>query len=418
MIKYNDNNVTVGYIKQLLHSTYIPNCPVYKNDGSCYDNGLYVKNDGIYQFVDKTLKFVRPYKFNVRIENYTKLLKLENNIYDWHTHEYLGEYLRFLKDYFKLNLMSLYNCFSGRMLENAIIKNSNGNIIASYDDQSYTNYIVPVKLNSQYSIYIETSGSVEVAPILYDKGYYTRTDTVDSLTTAGYKKYNSPSFKKPLIYDFLKTNIKKLKDFYKYENDLKLLIKVPFNCNSSIVILEDNYTNTQGFVYGKNNGKNDPYIFDANNSVINYEYTTSDEITDKAEPNPYINEIPLKTRSQLTYINSNVSHPFADRLLEYLTDNAITHLDEISDNIKRVQRELIRRKIESIRNKTNKTGLSSVQYEGIWEGRYKGILYDVANEEGLLTSNFDILGYVDKDVEMKLGEDYDLYTDSWYEESK
>lgn len=44
------------------------------------------------------------------------------------------------------------------------------------------------------------------------------------------------------------------------------------------------------------------------------------------------------TNLQLLQLNTGVSYPIADRLLEYLLFNAVTHLDNNADNIKRVQK--------------------------------------------------------------------------------
>ena len=43
--------------------------------------------------------------------------------------------------------------------------------------------------------------------------------------------------------------------------------------------------------------------------------------------------------------NTGEQYPFADRLIEYLTGNAITSIDEITQDIARVQKAMINRTV-------------------------------------------------------------------------
>lgn len=104
------------------------------------------------------------------------------------------------------------------------------------------------------------------------------------------------------------------------------------------------------------------------------------------------------TPLQLLRINSGKSHPFADRLIEYLTDNAITDDDEIADDIKRVQKVMSYALTESPAG--NLIGVT-FEADGIWESKMRPILYDAMQIDRYNGNdkNHDILGYVDKDVE-------------------
>lgn len=91
-------------------------------------------------------------------------------------------------------------------------------------------------------------------------------------------------------------------------------------------------------------------------------------------------------------MNTGVSHPFADRLIEYLLGNAISSMDDISENIKRVQRGLIAELIAL-------PEVAQIKVDGLWDERYKDLIYALAQDNPLTSDKMDILGYVDKDVE-------------------
>lgn len=369
MINYNDNNIIVGYIKQLLNDTNLPNAKVVKSNTILHNNVNYINNNVLFSYKNnKKITRDNNYKWNKYVRNYTHNLKINSIYYDGETHKRLGDYLRFIRDYFNVNLMQLYNCFVPESLTNFYYNNDS--ITFDSDDNTYKLYMLPVKFDSVYTIAIESETPIELMCCFYDKSETIKNEDLYKLT---YKKVNYSRFSKPFLYKNLNQHFDG--DLFSQEQNLKLLIKVPNDLSSTITILEGDYTKNNQFTLDNTN------LISYNRSIVNF------EVED-------INNIHLVSSSQLLYINTGVSYPFSDKLISYLVGNTITPLDKISDNIKRVQNQL--RKLNYI---------ASIKYPGFWQDNYKYILYNIAQNNKLSNKNdLDILGYVDKDLERLLSQ--------------
>ena len=164
MFKFGNTHIFTGYLKQKLSSINIPVCKIYTQEFAKYrakygkedpriveslntvvydsDNKRlatrfnYLKNDELYYYLwnyddtkadlglnMSTWERSSSVHFDVNkfIPGLTKSLYSPGRFYDIATHEYLGEYLRFLRDYYNINLMPLYNCFSNNLCDNVII---------------------------------------------------------------------------------------------------------------------------------------------------------------------------------------------------------------------------------------------------------------------------------------------------------
>lgn len=158
MLKFENNHIITGYIKQLLNSFNLPKCRVYTPNkpvlasthfklltaettperlaelNISYTNTpasfIYLKDGRFAKYVNNAWEPVDftgsdsadIYMYGSYIPNVTKNLRIKNNRYDSYTHEYLGDYLRFYRDYHGIDLMPLYNCFSNRVCSNLNLK--------------------------------------------------------------------------------------------------------------------------------------------------------------------------------------------------------------------------------------------------------------------------------------------------------
>lgn len=338
-MKYNfeDNNLVVGHIKQLLHSFNLPMIPVYTDDTVLYEGRTYIKDDKVVKWTGSEFKFVSYYVYDRPIVNLTKTLEMNSAIYDEYTHEYLGDYLRFIRDYRGIDLMSMYNCF-GRRRPSRIYydqKLDNGfNLNINTDNTNYDYYIVPVKFNKNYTIAVDSDIKWDIITLIYSNVFVT--STPKSLVNESYRTISGSKFNKPFLYS---THFSSAKDCWQKEKSLVLLLKIPSGNKSSIVILEGDFTSYSNIIDGT--------------QVTDVIYDDSA----KKEKIDYINKCSLLS------CNLENSYPFSNRLVEYLLGNVITPLDEFQQDIVRTQEAVYNNVIRG--------------YYGVWDYELENSLHDL-----------------------------------------
>lgn len=461
MLEFNNNHIFTGYIKQLLASFNLPMCKVYSATYQRYLNEHgeespeilktiplkkeateqntryipYIRNGQLEEYLETApgkfkWKTIGNYFFNEPILNYTKNFRITNNIYDNYTHEYLGDFLRFLRDYFNFNLMSLYNCFSNRFCTNLELsvnsvltaeqrQNSSKFPPLSFDfdtcNTNYKIYMLPVKLGQVYTIAIDSPTPVEMFCGLYNKKYISLDkDLLKTFAQTTYTKYGQMQFNQPVLFSKLSAQNLKIDnginfldttELVAHEQNLKLFIKLPASNKSSIVILEGDYRmNLNGIARHKVTSTNqDKLVWQQNYVVTNFENPATGKTFTSAE---YADQQSFKpiSRSQLLMYNTGKSYPFADRLIEYLIGNAVTPLDDVTDNVLRAETVVYNKLTNPAYVKPDVNTYRNLQINidpsDLWDFRLQPIFYNfLQHNKKYIDRNYDVLGFVDKDIE-------------------
>lgn len=325
MLKFDNSHIFTGYLKQKLSSVNIPACKIYTREYADYftthgeeDPRVVESTDTIvYKEDDKQLATRINYLRGNEVYNYynnsglarkprkgwqkanmlyfdkdkitpglTKTLHSPGPNYDKATHEYLGEYLRFLRDYQGVNLMSMYNCFNNTLCNNIsfTFTHKNRSITFSSYDKKYKIYAFPVKLFANYTIAIDCYQGVEICCGLYNTHLYSpstsdKHEKEKQLGNKTYLKIDKASFSQPVLYSLLASDnwkreaeLKPIGDgsgllqldtsvvtrweVLNHEQDLKMFIKVPASCRSTIVVLEGDYRTYNNARFAPNLVKN------------------------------------------------------------------------------------------------------------------------------------------------------------------
>lgn len=388
MIKLNDNNIFIGHIKQLLKDFNLPSCTIITEDNADENFVIgkhYIKGSQLY-LSDGEGSLVRKitYNYGKKYLNLTSNLEINNLIYDRETHRYLGKYLRFLRDQKHVDLMSMYNCFDGETFsKNITITIGNDKEIVFKNDDNYIVYQIPITLNSlnlkmfdgreiQLGVYIDANDT-------YVEGS-TKKSCRDFVLEKTYKTMRTTSIFK---YDALVTLLQSLKDPTSIKKDfilnnvdkMYLLVKVLKSDLKSIVILEDSKK---------------------------YEYVDSKSVWHGQEPSTTARGYyKLPVFPQL-FSNENLDNNYllADRLVEYLTENVICPLSNMHD---------INRFHAVVDENPTKLPIKSIdRIYGYWtKSDTDNVIYLMQTNQDYIYNIYDMLGYVDKDIENLIRKELD-----------
>ncbi len=409
MFKFNSNHILTGYIKQLLHSYNLPIYKVYVNSRPNILNCLYIKDGIIQRYLGnaewRTVKHDYAYDYNILKPNQTKHLDIKNNIYDTYTHEYLGEYLRFQRDYNHLNLMPLYNCFSNNIETTYDLSftynytaDESVKVLFDASDSNYKIYSLPVKPFMKYTIAIDCNSKIEMCCGIKTLD---NTNAANTLAANTYDTQAGCIFSSQILYSKL-INMDWLNEkddtiaaaIREHIDDLRLFIKLPAGNTSTIVVLEGNYLNWNDKCYTKALNSQS-FKSEYNHSIINFDIDTEKE---------KLTDIKLITPLQLLQGNIHEQYPFSDTLIEYLLNNVININDAITDNIKRVKQIAYENNKNNFVTPDKVLPELDITVDGLWENKLNYIIYDfIQNSQfNKITDEsrkFNCLGYADKTVE-------------------
>ena len=344
--RFGNDNLITGYIKNLLHEFNLPQAKVITSDDMPrYENKFYIKDRKIYYGKSKEQHGV--YSYGEKIPNFTKNYIINSSVYDSYTHTYLGDFLRFIRDYKQLDLMPLYNCFNNEVPyslkftldvpykviegEGSEAKEVEHTLYFRVDTSSelYNYYIFPIKFDAKYNIAIESMAPYEICAMIYTGSH--RTKLCNQLMKKTYTLIGNSSFSNPYTF-MVEGNDKEQpkgdnQRFTDFEENLRLLIKIPKSVKTSIVIIEGDIVTAK--MYG-----------DKIPSKVVYNEEPSITFEDNSYTRPTYSDLVPSTNLSLLSLNDGVSYPFADRLVEYLLRGAINNTEKLQYNVARVQQKV------------------------------------------------------------------------------
>lgn len=341
---------------------YIPPKETFILDSTLQVNG----ENALTQFpsTSSDISYVSPYVFGKYYPNITSNYISNKRYYDTELHEYLGRYLRAYRDYYNVDVMNFYNCFSNRFITNyslPITFNLDSDLagikFSAYDSR-YKVIAFPIEWDREYTIKFYDNN---ISNIGYQAVYFNGSEPlgyVDSNEVTIIGSDNDPTvFKISIPLDDIpskedeETRNRVLSRRLHLKSLLYLFIQFPSIIEGPIVVLEQP-TFTRAI----------------NNSLLNLAESTDYQVA------------------------------FSDRLLEYLTRNVICPSDPIKQNI-----HLIQKVVERI---TSTAGSYKYILRDHVPGTFdldlqKAIYYYFYDKEGTQ----DFIGFIDKDVEKKLSQD-------------
>ena len=466
--RFNENTDIGRVVKNILSKTRVPDLQYVDESSYLIEGCRYLYGERIIECTSSGILKDNFVCYPPNLITYSTYRSSEG-WYDDETHKYLGNYLRYLRDSEGLNLMPYYNCYNATELTDVYIDPYDQQVIVCSNDHyevegkyvpkicpkehglycgqrvrftskrtysfgdasAYKVVAVPVKFDTTYTIAVESHSPVSIRGIIYNKHdgmikeYKEYPELSDVTYYSDYLNHtfmNIPSakFTEPFTYSIklatagsgIQQFEKKLADLYSRHNDLYMMIQLPKNTTSSIVVLEGDYTSTatditQGnFLHSGKDGVINlkDYILSSDEDKESYEEFKQLVSSGRIVPEAYVPpaccvKFP-KPELSLLYYNTGVSYAFSDRLVEYLLLNVVYKRETISTNISRVQSS-----IGKLYDSYSKKLLNRNASYGVWDKDLQNYVYNLLQENtGKVFMPFDHDGNINKDIEELLSQ--------------
>lgn len=313
-------------------------------------------------------KVVNSFTPGVFSPGVTEVYTSNCNYYDAGTHKALGRYLRYISNYYGLNLMHLYNCFCGEVLTNLQF-NTSTNDVVQLESKKSKMLLVPIRYGATYTIAFDCPLPFMMKAILYNDGVIQDANSQDylhSYLNEAITVVNNSSFNAPFTYSISLSGKENVEILHAYEKYLYLAIQIPAGNTSSLVVLEGDY------------------LANGNTSVV--DYTGLDKCTMQEIGRMLLSKISLLS------VNENSHRPFSDKLVQFLLGNTIDNREYIDDNVANVEKKI---------------GYVP-EYQGQWDTTLQYILFTqymrISDRDDV--NMYDITGHVDSDVERAVRKGY------------
>ena len=260
--------------------------------------------------------------------------------------------------YFTLHFADFYTTkgFDGE--PSKYYKLENGEDGSDYGKFVQQNISTPFDINNTYAIRVDKE--LFTWQEKDNEGNLIPTEDIYIITGKKYYAKHELETKAEYVYDITEENCA----MYDYlEDNLYLLIQVPKSYESSIVILEGNYLNTES-----DKTVDDSDIGRLSAPLVDYLYTSSLKLMEM----PYSKPI-----------------PFSNTLIEFLLWNAINPLDSINNNMDRLLIAI---------NSVLQYPISAEHYANYWYPQYRKFVSDIGKYHRNMVVS-DNLGYVTRNLE-------------------
>lgn len=414
LIEFFNTSIEQSFLKALISANQLPKFD-FVNDGDLiFENYFYIYQTKIIQctktgYLDPINVLVdnsvlgneviqdRPRAEFIELDHYYPSTENQNiefkefiraSYYSTELHKRFGDYLRFLRDYYFVDLMGMYNCFSYELFNNVSIKSSvkdNQLNLSLNLNQDPTKKVlaIPVRFNQIYTIAINSSLPIYYALVVK---FDNKIVSLNSLTNSNFepKSVGITRFEEPIKISTELTIDQG--DAYQYNNQLYLILQIEKTNKSSVVVLEGDYSNSYAIkIVNSNTHKTEKWD------------TASQEIETEM-PKFQKETLSLIYKPKLLQFNTGIQYAYSNTVIPYLVKNVIDNMDVTPENLSYAKKLL--GKIDTVNYWSN-----DIKYLAYQKYLFNTYQFN-QDEDGYLIQpksinykNNDITGYIDSTIE-------------------